>query len=123
PAVGWSAPDVIATLMAGILFFAAFLFIEHKVDKPLLPIDKLSKDATLTLTTTALGWSSFGVLIFYLINFTLKFRGDSLLSTAAQLTPVPFAGLAASYLNSFLLGRGFLASDVLAFSLIWFTVG
>lgn len=123
PAAGWDAPDVIATLVIGIVSFTAFFFVERKVKEPLIPVDKLSKEAALVLTTTALGWASFGILIFYLINFTLNFRNTSLLNTAAQIIPVPFAGFAASYLNSFLLGRGFLATDILAFSLIWFTVG
>ena len=123
PAAGWNAPDVIVTLILGTTLFVTFLFVEHKQKQPLIPVNKLSKEAALVLATTALGWSSFGVLIFYLINFTLNLRGDSLLGTAAQIVPVPFAGFAASYLNSFLLSRGLLPADILAFSLIWFTLG
>ena len=123
PSAGWQAPDVIATLVTGFALFVAFMFVERKVKQPLIPVDKLSKEAAVVLATTALGWSSFGVLIFYLINFTLNFRGDSMLNVAAQILRVPFAGFAASYLNSFLLGLGFKATDTLAFSLVWFTVG
>lgn len=123
PAVGWDAPDVIATCVTGLASIVAFLFVERRVKQPLIPVDKLSGDSVLLLATTALGWASFGVLIYYLIRFTLVFRGDSLLATAAQIVPVPFAGFAASYLNSFLLGKGALATDILAFSLLWFIIG
>lgn len=123
PKVGWNSPDVISTLVTGVAMFIAFLFVERKVKQPLIPVNKLSKEVALVLATTAPGWSSFGILIFYLINFTLDFRGATLLGTAAQIVPVPFTGFAASYLTSFLLRKGFQAPDILAFSLLWFMVG
>ena len=122
PAMGWQALDVITTMILGVLSFLAFTFVEHKVKQPLIPVSSLSKDAVLVLATTGLAWTSFGVLIYYLINFSLTFRGDSMLSTGTQIVPIPFSGFAASYLNSFLLGRGLPATDFLAFSLIWFLV-
>ena len=123
PAVGWAAPDVIATVVVGFVLFVAFFFVEGRVQNPLIPVDRLSKEAAIVLATTALGWASFGILIFYLINFTLNFRDQSMLSVAAQILPVPFTGFAASYLNSFLLRRGVSATDIQAISLVWFTVG
>jgi MFS family permease len=123
PAVGWAAPDVVATVVIGFALFVTFFVVQGRVKHPLIPVDRLSKEAAIVLATTALGWASFGVLIFYLINFTLNFRGDSMLSVAAQCVPVPFTGFAASYLNSFLLRHGFPATEILAFSLVWFTVG
>jgi MFS family permease len=123
PAVGWGSPDVITTAVTGLALFAAFLFVERKVKNPLIPVDRISSEAALVLITTACGWASFGVMIFYLINFTLNFRGDTMLSVAAQFIPVPFTGFAASYLNSFLLRKGTPASDIMAISLVWFTVG
>lgn len=123
PADGWKAPAVIATIVIGFLMCIAFFYVERTVKQPLVPVKELSKQAGLVLAVTGLGWASFGILIFYLINFMLNFRGQSLLSTAAQTVPVPFAGTAASYLNSWLLGRGVLSSDILAISLIGFIVG
>lgn len=123
PKVGWSSPDVISTLVTGIAMFVAFLFVERKVEQPLIPVNQLSKEVALVLATTALAWSSFGILIFYLVNFTLNFRGATLLGMAAQITPVPFTGFTASYLTSFLLRKGFRAPDILAVSLLWFMVG
>ncbi|CAL5870046.1 uncharacterized protein PFLUO_LOCUS4279 [Penicillium psychrofluorescens] len=71
----------------------------------------------------SLAWSSFGVLVFYLVNFLTQLRGESILITAVQFIPVPIAGFVASYLNTFLLGRRVPPADVLAFSCIWFMVG
>lgn len=46
-----------------------------------------------------------------------------MLSAAAQLSPVPPAGIAASILTSNLLTKGVKPPVILAFSLIWFCVG
>lgn len=123
PAEGWKAPAVITTIVVGFLLCIAFFYVERRVKQPLVPVKELSKQAGLVLAVTGLGWASFGIMIFYLINFMLNFRGQSLLSTAAQTVPVLFAGTAASYLNSWLLGRGVLSTDILAISLIGFIVG
>lgn len=53
----------------------------------------------------------------------LRLRGDTMLSVAAQLSPVPPAGIVASFFTSNLLTRGVKPSVILAFSLIWFCVG
>ncbi|KAF2491839.1 putative aminotriazole resistance protein [Lophium mytilinum] len=123
PAVGWQAAEVIALLVVGLALFVAYLFVEGRVKQPLVPIHRISKDASFVLVIMALGWSSFGVLIYYALNFITRLREQSILSAAAQCLPVPFAGAAASYLTSLLLSRGVPASDVLAFSLVWFLVG
>lgn len=123
PTVGWSAPSSIVTLVLGFLLLLVFLYVENRVAQPLIPVDRLSADNIIVLATMALAWSSFGILTFYLINFLTRLRGESVLITAAQYTPVPFAGFAASYLNSILLGRGVSPPDILAFSCIWFVIG
>lgn len=71
----------------------------------------------------SLAWSSFGILVFYLVNFLTRLRGESILITAVHFIPVPIAGFAASYLNTFLLARRVPPAEVLAFSCIWFIVG
>lgn len=123
PSAGWQASEVISLLVVGLALFMAFLLVERRVKQPLVPIDRISKDASFVLIIMALGWSSFGILIYYALNFITRLRGQSILSTAAQCLPVPFAGAAASYLTSWLLSRGIPATDVLAFSLVWFLVG
>ena len=123
PAVGWQATEVIVTLVIGSILLITFVVVEHFVKLPLIPVDKLSVDAALVLVIMALAWSSFGVLVYYLINFTIQLRGDSMLSTAAQITPIVVTGVLASLLNTALLRRGVPSSSILALSLVWFLVG
>lgn len=123
PSVGWGDAETIVTLVLGSVLLVAFLFVERAVKLPLIPIDKLSATAAFILATMALAWASFGVLIYYLVNFTIQLRGDSLLSTAAQFSPILITGVLASYLNTFLLRLGVPPTDTLSLSLIWFTVG
>ncbi|KUJ13896.1 putative aminotriazole resistance protein [Mollisia scopiformis] len=120
PAVGWQKAQAIAPLILGIILIGLFFSIEKKVSQPLLPINKLSKDAIFVLLVVGVGWSSFGIFIYYSVNFITQLRQCSLLSTAAQYVPVPFSGLAASLLTSFLLGRGVPTSYLLALSMFFF---
>jgi MFS family permease len=123
PTTGWGAASTVATVIIGFFLLLSFPFIEKRVETPLIPIDRLSKDSAFVLVIMALAWSSFGVLVFYLVNFLIELRGESIIVTAIQFIPTPIAGFAASYLNSFLLGHGVSPVDVLAFSCIWFMVG
>ncbi|KAH8669151.1 putative transporter [Xylariales sp. PMI_506] len=123
PTVGWKVPFSIVTLIIGFLLLLFFGYIEHRARHPLIPVDSLSIDSIFVLATMALAWASFGVLVLYLVNFITQLRDETILSTAAQFTPVPFAGFAASYLNSVLLSHGISPIDILAFSCIWFIVG
>lgn len=123
PTTGWSAPSCIATLVVGFALLLGFSYIESRTDQPIIPLDCLSVDTGFVLATMALTWASFGVFVFYLIHFITRLRGDSVLSAGIQFIPVPFAGFAASYLNSMLLRRGVSPVDILAFSCIWFLVG
>lgn len=123
PSVGWAAPSSLGTLITGFLLLLAFPFVEKRASRPLIPVDRLSKDSIFVLATMSLAWSSFGILVFYLVNFLTRLRGESILITGVQFIPVPIAGFAASYLNAFLLARRVPSADVLAFSCIWFIVG
>lgn len=120
PVVGWRTTSTIATVTVGFLLLVGFILIERRAQRPLIPVGRLSSDSLYVLATMALAWASFGVLIFYMVNFITRIRGASIIITASQFLPVPFTGLLASWLNSFLLGRGVFAADILAFSSIWF---
>ena len=123
PTAGWQATEVIATLVIGLVLLLTFVVVERSVQVPLIPADKMSVDAALVLAIMALAWSSFGVLVYYLINFTIQLRGDSMLSTAAQITPIVLTGVLASLLNTTLLRQGVPSKSILALSLVWFLVG
>jgi MFS family permease len=123
PVVGWSTTSTIAIVTIGFLLLIGFILIERRAQRPLIPVGRLSSDSLYVLATMALAWASFGVLVFYMVNFITRIRGASIISTASQFLPVPFTGLLASWLNSFLLSHRVSAADILAFSSIWFIAG
>ncbi|PYH99817.1 MFS general substrate transporter [Aspergillus ellipticus CBS 707.79] len=123
PETGWASAQCITTLIIGLLLIAAFFPLEKRTAHAIVPVAKIDRDAAWILLVEGLGWSSFGILCYYAINFVIRLRGDTMLSAAAQLSPVPPAGIAASILTSNLLTRGVKPPVILAFSLIWFCVG
>ncbi|KAJ5233013.1 hypothetical protein N7468_005969 [Penicillium chermesinum] len=123
PETGWGDAQCIATLIIGLILILAFFAIEKRASQPIIPVTEIDRNALWVLLIEALGWSSFGILIFYSINFVIRVRGDTMLSAAAQLVPVPLTGLAATLLTAFLLNKGASAPMILAFSLLWFCVG
>jgi hypothetical protein len=123
PETGWASAQCITTLIIGLLLIAVFFPLEKRAAHPIVPVAQIDRDAAWILLVEGLGWSSFGILIYYSINFMIRLRGDTMLSVAAQLSPVPPAGIAASFLTSNLLTRGVKPPVILAFSLIWFCVG
>ena len=122
PAVGWQSAQTIAPLVIGLGLFMAFLFVEKRARQPIVPIDRISRDAAWVLLITGLGWSSFGVLVYYVVNFLSLIQNDTILNISAQFSPVPPAGFAASILASLLLKKGLRTSWVLAIALVWFCV-
>jgi hypothetical protein len=92
--VGWSVPYTYILLIVGILFFAAFVYIEiHVAHHPLMPINILSKEAVFALSIIACGWASFGIWVYYLWQLIESLRHDSVLSSAAKQIPVAISGL------------------------------
>ena len=100
-----------------------FFFVEKIVSQPLIPINKVSKDVAIVLLIIALGWSSFGILLYCGLNFITQLRGGTVLSTAAQTISIPFSGLAASLLTIILLNHGVPTSYLLALALVFFVTG
>ncbi|MCJ1255696.1 Low affinity NH4+ transporter [Lignoscripta atroalba] len=105
PIVGWNAPYIPVLLVLGLLFLLAFFLIERKVTNPLLPLQCLSGDVGFVLGCIALGWSSFGIWVFYLWQFIEELRHVSPVLGAAQLVPSAISGLCAAITTGFLLSR------------------
>ncbi|KAI5307704.1 hypothetical protein KEM55_007631, partial [Ascosphaera atra] len=67
PVAGWQEPYVYVMLVAGIVTLCTFLVYEMKVAKyPLIPSSALTKAIKMVLLVESLGWSSFGIWMFYL---------------------------------------------------------
>ncbi|KAK0640414.1 putative MFS-type transporter [Lasiodiplodia hormozganensis] len=105
PVVGWGEPYVIVLLVLGVVSFVAFIFVEKKVQQPLVPINSLDAHVGFVLACMAFGWSSFGIWIYYFWQFTIVLQGDSPLSVVAQNVPCGISGACAAITVGFLLSR------------------
>lgn len=101
-----------------------FLVESRQSSQPIVPVKRISGDVSWVLLIEGVGWSSFGILIYYSVMFILNLRHETLLSMAAQLIPVPFTGILASIMTSTLLSREIVTPPtLLAIALAWFLVG
>lgn len=122
PVVSWITPYTYILLIVGAALLAVFTFIERKAKFPLLPLTDLSSDAAFVLACLGVGWSSFGIWIYYSWLFMLRARGQSPLLSSAQFAPVVPSGWTAAMTTGFVLGR-YSAKAVMLFSMVAFTVG
>ncbi|MCJ1305043.1 Low affinity NH4+ transporter [Hypocenomyce scalaris] len=122
PVVGWRTPYVYILLIVGVLSSTAFFFIERKVAQPLVPMDALSGKVGFVLGCVALGWSSFGIWVFYLWQMWEVLRMLTPLNAAAQMVPVGISGFCAAVTTGFLLSR-LPTPYIMAIALTAFCVG
>ena len=122
PIVGWSNAYVIVFLILGILIIGLFLFVETRVSQPLIPRSALSGKVGFVLGCIALGWSSFGIWIYYYFQFLTNLRHISPLLASAQNTPAGVAGICASLTTGYILSR-VPTSRVMAVAMLPFCIG
>ncbi|MCJ1422820.1 Low affinity NH4+ transporter [Sticta canariensis] len=122
PVVGWHTPYVIVLLILGVILLVAFFMIEMKVSQPLVPFKALSSKAGFVLGCVALGWSSFGIWLLYLVQFLQVLRNVTPLESAAQFVPCAIVGFIAALVTGFLLSR-VRTSYIMAVAMTSFCVG
>jgi MFS family permease len=106
PVVGWDKPYVYVLLIVSVLVVGLFVFIEMKTEEPIMPLSIWSvKGFPGVLACIALGWSSFGIFIYFTVQFLEVIRGASPLLTTAMLSPCVLSGLAATMCVALLYGR------------------
>ncbi|KAJ6447232.1 MFS multidrug transporter [Purpureocillium lavendulum] len=90
---GWASPEIVSTLVLGLLFLAATVYVEGWVaTAPLIPADIFRvKYIKRMLFCLLLSWGVFSVYLFY-TNFYI----ETILGKSALLTAVWFAPWAAS---------------------------
>jgi MFS family permease len=103
PTAGWQTPYVIALLILGFVFLIVFFVVERRVKQPLLPMSGFSSEVGFVLGCIALGWSSFGIWLYYLWGFLENLRGETPLLAVAHLYPAALAGIVAALLTGKLL--------------------
>ncbi|CAF3211761.1 unnamed protein product [Rotaria sp. Silwood2] len=106
PVTGWNKPYVYVLLIVSILVIGLFIVVEMKTKEPIMPLTIWSvKGFPGVLVSMALGWSSFGIFIYYIVQFLQVIRGASALLTTAMMSPVTISGLVATISVSQIYGR------------------
>jgi EmrB/QacA subfamily drug resistance transporter len=102
----WTSPEVIGLLGFAAVMLAAFIFVESRVEHPIVPLE-LFKNPTFTVSMIVGFLTAFGM--FGSILFTpLVFQGVlgiSATNSGALITPMMFGLLAASTLTGFVMKR------------------
>ena len=122
PIVGWDQAYIIVLLILGIAFMGLFFFVESRVDHPLVPINAMSGKAGFVLGCIALGWSSFGIWVYYFFQFLENLRHVTPLLGAAMIVPTGVSGFCAALTTGYVLSR-IPTSVVMVIALLAFCVG
>ncbi|GMG41225.1 unnamed protein product [Ambrosiozyma monospora] len=93
PVVGWDTVYVYVLLIVGVLFLVLCYFIERNVRFPLVP--PLNTEVLFTLGCISLGWSSFGIWLFYTFKFAYEILHLTIAVAAVQFIPAAFSGMCA----------------------------
>ncbi|KAH8722671.1 major facilitator superfamily domain-containing protein [Phaeosphaeriaceae sp. PMI808] len=92
---GWATPYIPITLALGVLFIAAFVYIEGWVaEQPLLPGDMFNVQGMKPLALALFfQYGNFGIFLFYASFYIEQVVGAGPLLTAAWFTPMAIGGL------------------------------
>ena len=122
PTVGWSKPYIIIVLLLGLFCLVSFALHSRKCAHPLIPLDVIDSSALCIIACVALGWSSFGIWIFYTFQLLEVLRNISPLMAAVQFISQTIMGISAAVATGFLLSR-VKSSWLLVGALFAFTAG
>ncbi|RAH69479.1 MFS transporter [Aspergillus aculeatinus CBS 121060] len=105
PTVGWATPYVYVLLILGVLALGAFVVVEKRATRPLVPIRALNWHIVFVLGAIFLGWSSFSIWLYYLWQFLEKLRDVSPLLATAQNSPSAVSGFVASVATGLMIHK------------------
>ena len=103
PIVGWPIVYTYVLLIIGFVFLAAFFVVEAHAPCPLLPIKALSRETGFVLGCIGVGWSAFGIWLYYTWQFMEVLRQQTPLLSTAYVTPIAISGLCAALTTGKLL--------------------
>ena len=105
PVAGWSAPSVTATLVLGLVLMLTFILVENGAAHPLIPIQCLNGNIAVPLVCVGLGWSCFGIFLYYTWQFFELLRDANPLLASAWYSANGVSGAVAALLTGVLLRR------------------
>lgn len=122
PLYGWNTPHVYFVLILGLLTLVAFIWVEARAVSPLLPVKTFNGTVGYTMALVAVGWSAFGIWVWYSWRFLMELRDQSPLTTSYQFTPALVCGLLAAGVTGFMLTHT-PVSFVMMLSMVGFLIG
>jgi EmrB/QacA subfamily drug resistance transporter len=89
PSVGWASPEVLVTMIGGVLLFGAFLAWERRAPAPMLPLDLFRRRnfAFGNLETFAM-YGGLSITFFFLVLFLQQVAGYDALEAGVATLPV-----------------------------------
>jgi MFS family permease len=122
PVVGWNTQYVYFSLIIGVILLVAFYFVERQTMHPLVPFEVLGGETAYVLLCVGVGWSSFGIWVFYTWQFLELIRNEAPIVAAAQFVPCAFSGLAAAMTTGFLMSK-LSPAYIMVMAMFAFTIG
>jgi EmrB/QacA subfamily drug resistance transporter len=100
-ALGWTSPEVLGTLIGGLVLLGAFLVVESHSAAPLVPM-RLFRTRGLRISSIALALNGamFLAMFFLVAIFLQEVRGQSALGTGLELLPMGLAAIAGAVIGS-----------------------
>ncbi|MGO9178655.1 MAG: MDR family MFS transporter [Candidatus Limnocylindrales bacterium] len=102
----WSAPGVVGGFVAGIVFLAAFVFVESRAEDPVIPLS-LFRNRTFAVSAIATFLATFGfaVAIIFLPLYFQVVRGASTTASGYDLMPFLLGLIASSVASGQIVSR------------------
>ena len=105
PVSGWSSPSVITTLVLGLILGPAFFYVERRSRYPLVPMECLNAQIGVMLLAVGLGWSCFGIFLYYTWQFFELLRHARPLLASAWYSTNGVSGALAAVLTGIFLEK------------------
>ncbi|CCK69765.1 uncharacterized protein KNAG_0D00130 [Huiozyma naganishii CBS 8797] len=103
PTYGFGRTYVYVLLIVSVVILALAMYVETKVDDPLLPWTHISANTLKVLLAIFFAYASFTMWAAYTFRFNLMAKGDTLLLAAAKMTPMAVSGVFAALFSALLL--------------------
>ncbi|MCP2316847.1 drug resistance transporter, EmrB/QacA subfamily [Nocardia amikacinitolerans] len=122
PAMGWSSPIIIGSLIGGAVLLVVFVLAERNVDNPLLPWSLFdSRDRVTTFVLILLAGGVLGAMTYFVAQFLQNVVGYGPLEAGVASIPftigIGLGGAMASKLAMMVAPRGLLASSAVVLAL------
>jgi EmrB/QacA subfamily drug resistance transporter len=103
---GWGSAQVITFLAAGVVLLGAFMAVEARSGKPLVPL-RLFRSRALSTSSgaLALNGAAFLTMFFLTAIYLQQVRGDSALTTGLQVLPMGVAAIIAAVCTTQMVHR------------------